>query len=237
MAVVYGAIANVPYGSRTNTTIAKPTVSVGDTLFGVYIGTGGTDTVAETVSPPSGWTEFTATAFTTFNAFGLSMRARLYARLVDGSEGASITWTHVTKSTAGAILAFAGVHTTAPYGSMGQSNGTGGTSTYPTITPTAGGGILAVGLDFGDTVNNLVPPSGTPTLTERLDSVVLYISTADNVAGSATGSRTQTNNSTGSSPWWAMQIALEPAAGGAPAAIASKKLIIQRQALVRASYW
>jgi hypothetical protein len=226
------SIASVAYASRTNTVIGKPTVSVGDSMVAVYIGTGGSPTIAQTVTPPSGWIEYTATPFTTLDAFGLAMVARVYVREVDGTEGASFQWTHVAKNTVGAILGFTNVDGTSPFGAMAQSSGTGGTSTYPTITPTAHGGILAAATDYGDTLNNLSPPSGTPTLVERLDSVVLYISTADNVAGTATGSRTQTNNSTGTSPWWAMQLALQPAADAAPPAVVFPSHLIRPRRVI-----
>lgn len=236
MAVTYGSLTNVAYASHTSTICNKPTVSVGQVMVALFVNTGGNSVIANTLTPPSGWIEYTGITTTTFNAFGLFMRGRIYTRVVDGSEGASFTWNHQSGvSTAIATLVFAGVDTTTPITTVSQNNGTGGTSTYATITPSANGGLITWGLDFGDTANNLVVPSGTPTLTERLDATVQYVATADNVAGSATGSRTQTSNSTGSSPWWTAQIALGPS--GAAAGPVAKKIIMNRQALIRSNYW
>lgn len=243
MAVTYAAISNLAYAARAGTTsvVTKPTVSNGQLMLALFVnavaGNATSSATALATVTSTGWTEYTTTVFTTIDVSGFYIRPRLFRRIVDGSEGASFTFNHTSgNSTAIAIVALSGADTTTPISSVAQNNGTGTTWTYATITPTATGGLVAWGIDFADTANNLVAPTGTPTLTERLDAVVHYVSTADNVAGSATGTRTQTNNNaTGTAPWWTAQIAVAPAS--AVAGIANKKLLIEKQALVRAAYW
>lgn len=234
MTVAYSSIATVAYSAKVNTTCNKPTVSVGHMMVGYLIHGGAS---IPSVTPPSGWTEFTTTTFTTVTQSGgaFNLKLRVWYRLVDGSEGANFQWTHVSASTTMAIVNYTGVDTTTPIGPVSQNSGTGVTSTYATLTPTAGGCITTIGIDWADNAANLSAPSGTPTLTERYDGTILYVATADNVSGTATGTRTQAQNSGASSPWGAYQLSINPA--GAAAAIANKKLIIEKQALVRASYW
>lgn len=236
MAAAFGAITSKAYAAQVNTTCSKPTVSVGHVMVG-YLVHGGA-TIPTITAIPSGWTEYTTTTFTTVTAGGFSLKLRVWWRVVDGSEGASFTWSHASASTVMGIVAYTGASTTAPIGPVSQNNGIGdanpAVTTYATLTPTAGACNTTVGIDWGSTANNLVAPSGTPTLTERLDTAVLYIATADNVAATATGTRTQTTNSGFSDPWFGAQFSID---AGAAAAIANKKLIIEKQALVRASYW
>jgi hypothetical protein len=239
MAAAFGALASKAYAAQVNTTCSKPTTAVGDTMV-AYLVHGGAS-IPTITAIPSGWTEYTTTTFATASGAGFNLKLRVWFRATDGSEGANFTWSHASASTVMAIVNYSGANTTAPIGPVSQNNGmaTGGnTSTYLTVTPTAGACLTTVGFDWADTTNNLVPPSGTPTLTERYDSVVLYVATADNVPATATGSRTQTNNCTNggaNSAWFATQLSID--AGAAAAASAAKKLLIQRQALVRASYW
>lgn len=233
MAAAYSSIASVAYGTRVNTTCNKPTVAVGDTMVAYHIQ--GDSSALGTVTPPAGWIAYTATTFTTVTVGSFRLQLRAWSRVVDGSEGATFTFSHVSRSTVMAIVNYTGVNTTTPIGAVSQNNGTGTTTTYTAITPTAGACNTTVGFDWADTANNLVVPNGTPTLTERYDGVVLYIATADNVAGVATSTRTQTNNATGTNGWFGAQFSIEPA--GAAAGIANKKLIIEQQALVRASFW
>lgn len=237
MAAAFGALASLVYGTRVNSTCSKPTVAVGNTMV-AYLVHGGASIPTITLVP-TGWTEYTTTTFTTVTLTGFNLKLRVWWRVVDGSEGASFTWNHASASTTLAIVNYTGVNTTTPIGAVSQNNGvagaTPGTTTYLTITPSAGACNTTLGFDWADTANNLVPPSGTPTLTERYDGVVMYIATADNVAATATGSRTQTNNANLGSAWYGAQLSIE--ASGAAAAIANKKLLVQKQALVRASYW
>lgn len=239
MTVAFSSIANTAYAVRVNTSCSKPTTAVGNLMI-AYLVHGGS-TVPTITAIPSGWTEYTATAFTTVTFGGFSLKLRIWFRLVDGSEGASFQWSHASANTVMAILNYTGVDSITPIGAVSQNSGASGTnntSTYLTITPAAGACNTTIGYDWADTANNLVPPSGTPTLTERLDGVVLYIATADNVPAVATGSRTQTNNNfpTGvNSGWFASQLSINPAAAGA--GIASKKIITQKQALIRSAYW
>lgn len=238
MAVAYSSIATTAYATRVNTTCSKPTVAVGNTMV-AYLIHGGAS-VPTITAIPSGWTEYTATAFTTVTSSGFSLKLRAWWRAVDGSEGASFQWSHASASTTMAIVNYTGADTTTPIGAVSQNLSTGtpvvADSTYLTITPTAGACITTIGYDWADTTANLVPPSGTPTLTERYDGVVLYVATADNVAATATGSRTQANNANSGSGWGAVQMAIEPSAGG-PAAPVAKLNLVEKQALVRASYW
>lgn len=233
MAAAYGAIASKAYATQVNTTCSKPTTAVGD-LMVAYLVHGGS-TIPTITTVPTGWTEYTGTTFATATQPGgaFSLKLRVWSRPTDGSEGASFTWNHASASTAMAIVNYTGAKTASPFGAVSSNTGSGVTSTYLTITPSAGACNTTVGFDWGDTTNNLVPPSGTPTLTERLDAAVLYIATADNVAASATGSRTQTVNSVSGNPWFAGQFAIDQAVAG----IANKKLILEKQALVRAAYW
>jgi hypothetical protein len=237
MAAAFGALASLIYGTRVNSTCSKPTVAVGNTMV-AYLVHGGASIPTITAIPP-GWTEYTTTTFTTVTVSGFSLKLRVWWRAVDGSEGASFQWSHASASTTLAIVNYTGVNTTSPIGNVSQNSGTAGaspgTTTYTTVTPGAGACLTTVGFDWADLANNLVVPSGTPTLTERYDSTVMYIATADNVAATATGSRTQTNNSQLGSGWFGAQLSIEPS--GAAAGIASKKFILQRQALVRAAYW
>lgn len=237
MAAAFGALASLVYGTRVNSTCSKPTTAVGNTMV-AYLVHGGAS-IPTITAIPTGWTEYTTTTFTTVTVSGFSLKLRVWWRVTDGSEGASFQWSHASASTTLAIVNYTGVHATVPIGAVSQNNGLAGaspgTTTYTTITPSAGACNTTVGFDWADLANNLVAPSGTPTLTERYDGVVMYIATADNVAATATGSRTQTNNSQSGSGWYGSQFSIEPA--GAAAAIANKKLIVQRQALVRASFW
>src|SRR4051812_31806762 len=102
MAAAYSSIATTAYATRVNTTCSKPTVSVGNTMV-AYLVHGGASVPAITAIP-SGWTEYTATTFTTVTSSGFSLKLRVWWRVVDGSEGANFTWNHASASTVIAIV-------------------------------------------------------------------------------------------------------------------------------------
>lgn len=174
---------SIGYASRTNTTINKPTVQVGDWLVAFFLRG---STALQAVTPPAGFNQYTGTTFTTITDGSFNVQVSIYARQVDGSEGASFTFTHAAQSTECALLSVQGSDTITTVASLiGTVAQNSNNSTTADITVTGGaitGGSLVIGAsaDWGDTTAARAVPTGTnPTFTENYDpagtAALLYI--------------------------------------------------------------
>ncbi len=93
------------------------------------------------------------------------------------------------------------------------ASGVGTTSTATGLTTSRdGSSVIFVEQDWGDTTNDLNPPTGTtPTFTERITGAIAIMYVADGVLATAgpTGDKAITNNNVGNVPWQAALVALQ----------------------------
>lgn len=216
MAVAYSSIANTAYGSRTNSSVTKPTGTVsGDTVvIWLVLAKEGT---LPTPTAPSGFELVTGPTWPISETIsGFNVADRLYWKVAGGSEPTSYAFTHTTANSAVIAIRVTGAGAS-PSFVISTNSGTGTTATFTGITTTkAESLILAFMQDFGDTANNLTPPTGTtPTFTERLDTVLAYACTGTLASAGATGNKTMTNNnSSGVTPWGTAMLGIAPASEG-----------------------
>jgi hypothetical protein len=219
--VVFVTSTNTTYATRTNTAVTVPGGIVpGDyVLLGIL--NGGASPVTPT--PPAGFTllpNYPLDAAQTDNAFHVV--TRVYGGFVTGSEGATWTFTHASGASQGFALVYRNVDATTPLDSQPtvatRISTEGATNLW--VAPgamawNAGSMAVFIAQDWGDTANNLTPPTG---FTERIDVTLCYA--ADKLMTSATASLapSMTNNSSGTvSSWGATQIILKPGLGYTPA--------------------
>jgi hypothetical protein len=204
--------SNTTYAARVNTTVtAPPGIANGDVMiaeiqFGRSGGTYPTDLTA-----PGGWSQIGSPGSLTDTFF--SSRLHTFIKVASGESG-SYTWTHASATSQGQIQVYRGVDTTTPQDATSTINGggEGPTRTWTGLTTlTNNAWIVAHGVDWGDTSNNLTPPSG---MTERLDTVVAYAADEALPTAGATGNRSHTCNAASSAagehPWSARLVALRP---------------------------
>lgn len=218
MAVAFAAISSTTYASRTNTTV--PAAALGaianDDLLLLLVLTGA-GTASPDVTPPTGFTICPGTWPTSVEGGGFNVRYWAYFKIANNESG-DYTVTHAAASSQAAILRFTGAKTVTPINPAASTNTGGGTTSTALSVTTAVTDVMIVwnGHSWGDTTNDLTPPTGTtPTFTERMDTTLMYVATGVVAAAGATGNKAMTNNNTGSSPWAASLIAIEPATGGA----------------------
>lgn len=178
--------------TSTPLTINKPTCANGDLLLAI-IGAYGLSSYV--ITPPAGWTLVRRT-----DPVGSGRAITLtYYRVVDGTEGASFTWTCSVgnESMIGAILTYEHVGIASPIDcDNGATYGASSNFICPTITTTVEN-VLAVWAWHRQGNQTLTLPGG---VTERCciwtgsgDLIRLYIADELIVAPGATGTRTATS--------------------------------------------
>lgn len=201
--------AGVAYGSRTNTTIAAPSgVQDGDILL-MFFGVAGA--TAPTPTFPAGFSTAAGPIFNTVSFFSVNYHC-VWKRA--SSESGDYTVTHSVGSSFAFMLCISGAKASgSPINAISASSGAGVTTTATGITPTADNCLIIFGAhDWGDTGNNLSPPSGsTPTFAELLDSTLRYYADGVLATAGATGDKSITNNSVSGSNWGVYLVAIAPA--------------------------
>ena len=188
--------AATSYGTRTNLTMAAPAGIVDNDILIAQIFTG-SGTTAPTPTTLAGWTIFGINTNVT-DTGGFNGKMWLYWKRAS-SESGNYTWTIANCNNTGYIECYSNcLATGTPLGATSNNSGTGQTNTGTGITTTAANSFLLwFSHDWGDTANNLTPPTG---MTERVDITILYA--ADQLIASAgpTGDRTMGNNSNSTNP-------------------------------------
>jgi hypothetical protein len=213
--VEFVASSQTTYGTRTNTTITKPTGTVDGDFILVVIATGAGE--APDPTEPGGFTLLSSFPSSAFDG-GFEVETRWYSKTAS-SEGADWTFTHSNCSSQGAAITIRNHNAGTPLDTAHLfSVGTGATSTAPTITPVTNGAMVIYwGHDWLSNPAALAPPtSGTLTFTERIDTTgpgLLYVATAIMATAGATGTSVQTNqNAPATSDGWAAgHIVIRPA--------------------------
>lgn len=231
MASAFRSASNTTYASRTNTTVTAPAgISDGDVLiYALFLGIAGTPptpTAPSGFSAPSGGTW----PITLGPTFGFTAHVRVWYKIASGEAG-NYTATHSAANTQGFMFAVSGGSSSAPVATT-NSGGEGPTTTALGLTTSGNDALIAfMGWDWGDTANNLSPPSGTtPAFTERIDvAPLIYLATGVLAAAGATGNKSHTNNSglnVGSHPWAGVLLAVEASGGGGGVTTAPLQLLL-----------
>ncbi len=211
MAVAYRSQSTTTYASRSNTSVSVPAGVANDDILiaHIFVGAGSS---APTVTPPSGFTQIGTTISMT-DGGSFNGKVSVYWKRASGEAG-SYVFSHSTASSQLRVAAYAGCKTSgSPINASSQNNGTGTTLTATGITTTVAD-VLGVWLSNDWQGNgNLLPPGGSPTFTERFDSLI-YAADATFTTAGATGNKTQTSSGNGSENWSVFFIGLEPASGG-----------------------
>lgn len=210
MGADFRSINNTTYAVRTNTTVTAPAgIQNGDVLFYVlFIGLSGTP---PTPTPPAGFSLPNGGTWPIPLSDG-SFGVRIYVWYkIASNESGNYTATHSSSTTQGVMFSVQGGSNSAP--NTTTNPGLGSTTTALGLTTTGPNALIVfISWDWGDTFNNLSPPSGsTPTFTEKLDVAPLtYIASGVLASAGATGNKTITNNTaSGSYPNAGVLIAIE----------------------------
>ena len=230
MPVAFQTISNTTYASRTDTTITAPTGIVnGDLLLMFFITLAGTE--APDPTAPAGFAVTPGAWPADVSAGGFNLEFRSFYKFASSESGDYLV-THATASSQGVLLRISGAHATAPFSPTPTLNANSGvvaedTTATGLTTSVADCLIVLAAFDWGDTTNNLVPPTGsTPTFTERLDVAISFIATGMMVTAAATGDKTFANNSLLVNPWGASLLAIAPATGSpVPLAYTQKRMV------------
>lgn len=200
------------YASRTNTTITKPTGTAdGDyVILGIITGASGGAGGAPDPTPPAGFTLLAGPTLGWDGSFAVELR--LYGKIAS-SEGASWDMTHATASSQGFAVTYNGVDPTTPVDVAGTDNeGTGSTTTATGVTTASNGAMVVYAAHNWGSGTALTAPTGTtPTFTERIDTLLVYVADGLMTTAGATGSKTQSNGNGGGDGWGAILVALRPA--------------------------
>lgn len=220
MPIAFEAVSNTTYASRANTVIPAAglgTITNGDLLLLLFLG--GASTEAPDPTAPTGFTICPgAWPADVSDAGSFNIEYRAYYKIASNESG-DYTVTHTTASSQGAILRFSGAAQTNPINPTPTINSNVDTDDQDSIalgltTTVDGSMIVWNGFDWGDVAADRVAPTGTtPTFTERLDVVLMYVATGVLATAGATGNKSMANNST-TGPWVASLIAIEPGATG-----------------------
>lgn len=238
MALAVRSSSVLPYSSHTNPVITAPAgIQDGDILV-IWAAIG--NATPPTPTPPAGFT--VATGFPAQDTGGgFTVKDYVWTKTAS-SESGNYTVTQAVSNSELLMFAVSG-------GSTGLSpnptinvhdSGVGGgvTTTMLGLTAAANSLIVVLSQDFGDTSNNLSPPTGTtPTFTtffsKTTGGAVLTLAASGVYApGGPTGDKTMTNNNGTGVPWGGFMLAFAPPAG--IAALAPRSTIV-RQAVNRAS--
>ena len=223
--------SGIAYGSRTSTVVNAPaSIVAGDLLLAFFVMGSGGGATFEPTTLPSGFSLLT-TFTELLDLGGFRTRCWMYGKTATGSEPASYTFAYGSaQSTCVTVLAIADADLSAPATTTNGGNALGTTARALSITTTVADTlILFVGTDWGDTANNLIPPTGiTPTFTENWDAALLYVASGVISGAGPTGDKTQLTNSAsdaGGHPWWAGLVAVKPAVAAAGPVTLSTKII------------
>ena len=233
-----GGVGTVAYGSqgtylsysvKVNSTLVAPSgVANGDLLI-AYLFTGsGSGVPAPIPTPPAGWTTLTGSPINNTDLSNFNGKYHIFWKIAS-SESGDYTFTHTSATSCGLVIRYTGVDTATPFSPTPTTNkppdGTGGTSSTALgfTTTVANTFVIFTEQDWGDNATDCTPPTGTtPTFTERVDAVILYIADGTLATAGATGDKVHTNNNASGNPWAAYLIGLKPAstAGGDVASFA-----------------
>lgn len=201
--------SNTTYASRTDTTVTAPSgIQDGDLLY-AFIFTTSNGGTAPTPTPPSGFTQLPSSPTSVTDEGSFNGKFWAYVKTAS-SESGDYTFSHSTCSSQGLMLRVSAGNAT---GVVDASNtGTGSTTTFTGVTTTQDNAlVMVVAHDWGDTANNLSPPSGsTPTFTEHVDVTLVYAASGVLATAGSTGDKTMTNNTTGINPWAGYTIGINP---------------------------
>ena len=213
MAVAVRSTSGVAYGSRTNTAITAPAGIVNGDILLLFVAVAGASPPTPTF--PAGFATVAGPIASTSGGFTVNFYC-LWKRA--SGESGSYTVTHSSASSLAQLYCISGAKSSgSPINASSSNSGTGVTSTGTGITTTVNDCLVVFAEhDWGDTSNNLSPPSGTtPTFTERVDAALRYYAEGVLATAGATGNKSITNNNTTDplfpNPWAVYLVAVEPA--------------------------
>jgi hypothetical protein len=216
--VAYRSSTITTWASRTNTVATAPAGIVnGDALF-LFVIVGATS--PPTLTPPTGFSLLTGFPASTHDGAPFTVAASAFVKIAS-SESGSYTITHTVASSQAYMAAYSAPNTSTPFSpnptvnGVINSTGNGTTTTMLSLTTATNNSVvMTISQDWGDTANNLTPPSGTtPTFTERADTPLLEVADGTLATAGATGNKTMTNNSSLNNPWQGFMFAMPPASG------------------------
>ena len=154
MAITLGDSHNASNLNATNTLVLTvPTCVVGDVLIAMINIVHYNSDV--TVTDPAGWTLIHTEKVTNY------VENRTFYRVVDGTEGASYTWTvSANRRMLGVMTAYKGVDVATPVDAHGAGQGSGTEQTAPTITTTVDNCYLIAFDAVGNAPEVDIPPAG-----------------------------------------------------------------------------
>lgn len=209
--ITFRSSSTTNYASRDTLTITAPSgITNGDVMVAHVLWSGN----AVTVTAPSGWAQLGST-LTASDGGGFYLNSGIFTKTA-ASESGSYVWTSSWNAGVmqGMIDVYSGANGTVNAYSSNWAINTGNTNADATgITTTVNGCMLIyTNFDWGDTFNNLTPPTGF-TERDEVNPLVYGADMLQSTAG-ATGTVTHATNSNSSNPRGAWLIALAPAAGG-----------------------
>lgn len=212
MAITLRASTTLAYGTRTNTTVARPTGTTTGDVIVVSLAVGGNGAPAPTA--PAGWAPIASDVLYTDG--GWNVHLSMWLKVYDGA--ASWTWTHSSSSTQAFVSAYSGVDNTTPIdvaATTAFSNTLAGpaSATAASLTTVTAGalGIIARGSWDGAAIT---APTGW---TERSDTPVLWVADRTFTTAGATGSVSVPAGNTGGANYWGVIMgALRPAGVATP---------------------
>lgn len=197
--------STVDYGTRTNTTVNRPSGATTDDLIVVAMTCGGSTLVQP--SAAAGWTLLGRVTYSAPDPWAVDLA--LWAKPDDGA--ASWTWTHDSRSTQAFAMALTGVDL-ANFADVAATtaSGSGTTATAPALTTVtdAAWQIIARGAWDGTAIT---PPTGW---TEHYDAPVLWVGTREQATAGPTGDVAVPAGNNGAYPWGIIHAAIRPAGAG-----------------------
>lgn len=221
MAIGKGSTTTVALGSRTNTVVTKPAgVSAGHVLT-VSMKVGVASLTSITVTPPAGWATVGPIVYGDTDPWRTTQYK--FLRVLDGSEGASFTFTHTAAASEAFCQTWTGVDPTTPQDVAASTvtSGTPGAASanidVPSLTTVTAGAQLVLARGSWDG-NAISPPTAPSTWTEDLDAPELWVGDLNIAVAGATGTVTVARgNNSNNSPAAAIMVALRPAGAAAAA--------------------
>jgi hypothetical protein len=213
MAVAFGSAGTFrAYASASNVTLVAPSSIANGDLLIAYLAIGGTP--AATVTAPGGWTALPGSPSSVTSDASFNVKYFIFYKIA-ASEAGDYTFTHSTSNICGVVIRYTGVDPYVPFAPTPTVN-TGGTDVATATgftTTVANTLVIFTESDWSDNATNTVVPTGTtPTFTERIDDILLYIADGTLASAGATGDKSHTcNNSTSfaNSKWNAFLIGLQ----------------------------
>jgi len=200
------------YAARTNSTLAAPAGIANNDLLIAYLAVGQSSSPT-TPTPPGGWSTLPGSPIQATVA-GFFVKFSIFYKIAS-SESGDYLFTHPAGgSSCGVVMRYTGVDIATPFSPTPTTNtGTGTISTALGFTTTvASTFIVFTETDWADNTADTVPPTGTtPTFTERVDQVLMYIADGTLALAGATGDKSHTNNSAFGGAWTSYLIGLKPA--------------------------